>query len=216
MTRFPVRLPGPAPGWGADRRRIPLKKAGGFTLVEMLIALSIFGMITAAGVTLLSVSARTQESSDRILAELGEVRRVHALMTGDLVQAAPRLYRDQDGRPQRAFAGGGGEEEMLLLFTRRGWDDGAGAAVQRVGYRLSGGSLERLSFAHVDGGGPATAVHLLSNVRTLRLRYRDREGAWLDNWAPSDGTHLPVAVELVTDSAAHGLVRQVFLVGSGR
>ncbi len=188
----------------------------GFTLVEMLIALSIFGMITAAGVTLLSVTARTQESSDRILAELGEVRRVHALLTGDLVQAAPRLYRDEDGRPQRAFAGSNGQEETLLIFTRLGWDDGEGAAVQRVGYRMSGGSLERLSFAHVDGGGEATAVHLLSDVRAVRLRYRDREGAWLDSWQPSDGTRLPVAVELVTDSAAHGLIRQVFLVGNGR
>lgn len=188
----------------------------GFTLVEMLIALSIFGMITAAGVTLLSVSARTQETSDRIIAELGDIRRVHALMTGDLGQAAPRLYRDQDGRPQRAFAGNGGAEESLLLFTRRGWDDGEGSSIQRVGYRLRAGSLERLSFAHVDGGGPATSVHLLGDVRTLRLRYRDREGAWLDSWQPSDGTQLPVAVELVTDSAAHGLVRQVFVVGNGR
>lgn len=188
----------------------------GFTLVEMLIALSIFGMITAAGVTLLSVSARTQESSDRILAELGEIRRVHALMTGDLGQAAPRLYRNEEGRVQRAFAGDAGDQEMLLIFTRRGWDDGEGSGVQRVGYRLREGSLERLSYAHVDGGGAAVAVHLLSDVRALRLRYRDREGAWLENWQPSEGTRLPVAVELVTDSAAHGVVRQVFVVGNGR
>jgi len=188
----------------------------GFTLIEMLIALAIFGMITAAGVTLLSVSARTQESSDRILAELGELRRVGALMTADLGQAAPRLYRDRDGRPQRAFAGDSGDAEMLMLFVRRGWDDGAGSGVQRVGYRLLDGRLERLSFAHVDGGGAAVAVHLLSGVRTLRLRYRDREGAWQPQWEPSDATRLPAAVELVTDSGAHGLVRQVFVVGSGR
>jgi general secretion pathway protein J len=189
-------------------------KQRGFTLVEMLIALSIFGMITAAGVALLSVSARTQETSDRILGELGEVRRVHALMTADFVQAAPRLYRDDQGRPQRAFAGDRGEAEMLLLFVRRGWDDGAGGGLQRVGYRLSGGALERLSFAHVDGGGGVTAVRLLGRVRALRLRYRDREGAWLDRWQPSDGTRLPIAVELIVDSEAHGLIRHVFLVGN--
>lgn len=188
----------------------------GFTIVEMLIALAIFGMITAAGVTLLSVSARTQESSDRILGELGEIRRVHALMSADFVQAAPRLYRDDQGRTQRAFAGEGGSEGMLLLFVRRGWDDGEGGGVQRVGYRLADGALERISFAHVDGGGSATAVRLLGAVRGLRLRYRDREGAWLEDWQPPDGTRLPLAVELVTDSEAHGLVRQVFLVGNGQ
>ena len=188
----------------------------GFTIVEMLIALAIFGMITAAGVTLLSVSARTQESSDRILGELGDIRRVHALMTADFVQAAPRRHRDDQGRVQRAFAGDSGGEGMLLLFVRRGWDDGAGGGVQRVGYRLVGDALERISFAHVDGGGGATAVRLLGGVRTLRLRYRDREGAWLENWQPSDSTRLPLAVELLTDSEAHGLVRQVFLVGNGQ
>ena len=188
----------------------------GFTLIEMLIALSIFGMITAAGVILLNVSARTQESSDRILGELGELRRVGALMTADFGQAAPRLYRDRDGRPQRAFAGDAGDGETLLIFVRRGWDDGLGSGVQRVGYRLLDGRLERLAFAHVDGGGPAVAVHLLDGVRSLRLRYRDRDGAWLAQWQPSDATRLPTAVELVTDSEAHGLVRQLFVVGSGR
>ena len=54
----------------------------------MLIALTIFGMLTAAGVALLSVSARTQETSDRLLAEFGQVRRLSALLSADLGQAA--------------------------------------------------------------------------------------------------------------------------------
>ena len=87
-----------------------MNRPGGFTLVEMLIALSIFGMLTAAGVALLGVTARTQETSDRLLAELGEIRRTGALLNADLAQAAPRLYRDRDGRPQRAFTGGRGDE----------------------------------------------------------------------------------------------------------
>jgi general secretion pathway protein J len=80
-----------------------MKRANGFTLVEMLIALSIFGMLTAAGVALLGVTARTQETSDRLLAELGEIQRTGALLNADLAQATPRLYRDLEGRPQRAF-----------------------------------------------------------------------------------------------------------------
>ena len=93
-----------------------MRRANGFTLVEMLIALSIFGMLTAAGVTLLSLTARTQETSDRLLAELGEIRRTGALLTADLAQATPRLYRDRDGRPQRAFTGGRGDEPGLMAF----------------------------------------------------------------------------------------------------
>lgn len=185
----------------------------GFTLVEMMIALFIFGLITAAGVTLLSLSARTQLSSDRLLGELGELRRTSALLTADLGQAAPRLYRDRDGRPQRAFAGGAGDAPMLLAFVRRGWDRGEGSVLQRVGYRLREGRLERLSFAHVDGGGEAVTMIVMDGVTALRLRYRDDEGSWRERWDPTDATRLPGAVELVTSSRTHGTVRQLFLVG---
>jgi general secretion pathway protein J len=186
----------------------------GFTLVEMLIALSIFGMLTAAGVALLGVTARTQETSDRLLAEVGEVRRVGALLNADFAQAVQRLHRDADGRPQRAFSGGTGGAPMLLLFVRGGWDGGDGPALQRVGYRLRDGRLERLAFAHVDGAPAAIAVPILDGVTALRLRYRDDEGEWRDRWNPSDETRLPQAIELVTSTATHGTVRQLFQVGS--
>jgi general secretion pathway protein J len=191
-------------------------RPAGFTLVEMLIALSIFGMLTAAGVTLLSVTARTQATADRLLARVGEVRRVGALLNADLAQATARLYRDREGRPQRAFAGGSGGAPALLAFVRQGWDRGQGGTLQRVGYRLRDGRLERLSFRNVDGGGEAVVVPLLDGVTGLRLRYRDEDGAWVEQWNHSDEGRLPEAVELVTRSAAHGVVRQLFLVGSGR
>lgn len=192
-----------------------MKRPAGFTLVEMLIALSIFGMLTAAGVTLLSVTARTQATSDRLLAEVGEIRRVGALLNADLAQAATRLYRDRDGRPQRAFAGGAGDTPGLLAFVRHGWDRGDGGTLQRVGYRLRDGRLERLSFRNVDGGGEAVVVPLLDGVTALRLRYRDEDGAWLERWNHSDETRLPEAIELVTRSRTQGTVRQLFLVGTG-
>ena len=186
----------------------------GFSLVEMLIALSIFGMLTAAGVTLLGVTARTQQTSDRLLAELGEMRRVGALLNADLAQAVPRLHRGDDGRPQRAFNGGTGGAPMLLVFVRAGWDGGDGPALQRVAYRLREGRLERLGYAHVDGAPAAVAVPILDGVTALRLRYRDEEGEWRDRWNPSDPTILPEAIELVTSTATHGTIRQLFQVGS--
>ena len=78
----------------------------GFTLIEMLIALVIFGMITAAGVTLLTLTVRTQETADRLLETVGALRRTDALLTADLAQAAPRIHRDGDGRAVPAFRGG--------------------------------------------------------------------------------------------------------------
>jgi general secretion pathway protein J len=181
----------------------------GFTLVEMLIALTIFGMLTAAGVALLTLTVRTQETSGRLLAEVGELRRLAALMTADLAQAAPRPGRDGDGRPRPAFAG----SALTLAVVRHGGVEGA---LQRVEYRLNDGRLERLAFDRVDGDSRAVAISLLANVTQLRLRYRDREGAWRDAWDPTDASLLPRAVELLSTDPAHGSVRQLFLVGGGR
>jgi general secretion pathway protein J len=191
----------------------------------MLIALTIFGMLTAAGVALLTVSARTQETSDRLLAEFGQVRRLSALLTADLGQAAARMHRDAEGRSQRAFAGADGQNDMLLLFVRRGpstslgtgWDDGeGGSGAQRVGYRVADGQLQRVAFSRVDGAGQAIVSPLVDRVRSVRLRYRDERGEWRPSWADPDPTRLPTAVELVVDSARYGPVTMLFTVGGTR
>ena len=198
--------------------RRPRHGEGGFTLIEMLIALMIFGMITAAGVTLLSLTVRTQESSERILESLGTIRRTGALLNADLAQAAPRIHRNGDGQPQAAFTGGNGGEALLMAFVRRGWEDESAfhSSLQRVEYRLRGGRLERWRYDAVDGAGRPVAMPLLEGVRRVQLRYRDRDGSWRDRWDPTDPARLPVAVELVSDSEGQGEVRQLFLVGGGR
>jgi len=205
------RAPGTAARRGAARTgpRVP----NGFTLVEMLIALAIFGMITAAGVALLTLTVRTQESAERLLDGVGAVRRTGALLTADLALAAARTRRDGDGRSRPAFEGGDGGGELLIALVRRSAD---AEALRRVEYRLRGGRLERWSFAAVDGTGQPTPAPLLEGVRRARLRYRDRDGAWRARWDPTDIAQLPSAVELVTDSEGQGMLRQLFLVGSRR
>lgn len=191
----------------------------GFTLVEMLIALVIFGMLAAAGVALLSVSLRTQETADAMLERIGGVRRADALLSADLAQAAARTWRDSEGRRRPAFAGGADEEGALLAFVRGGREDISGtprSSLQRVEYRLRDRSLERLAFPAVDGGGDPVAVPLIEDVRAVRLRFRDEEGEWRERWDPTDPGEMPRAVELVADTDAYGAVRHLFLVGGGR
>jgi general secretion pathway protein J len=185
----------------------------GFTLVEMLIALTIFGMLTAAGVALLTLTVRTQATSERLLDQVGELRRVGALLGADLAQATPRVSRDRDGSARPAFIGAAGDGELLMALVRGGSDEDP---LQRVEYRLRGGNLERLAFGRVDGESRAVAVPLLSGVRQVRLRYRDRTGNWQPVWNVTNPTLLPRAIELVSDSETHGSVRELFLVGNLR
>ncbi len=192
---------------------------GGFTLVEMLIALTIFGMITAGGVALLSFSVTSQEMTERQLATLGSIRRAGALLSADLAQATARPWRDGDGRQQPAFTGAAGRQTQIMTLVRAGWDNPdqlPRASLQRVEYRLQGDRLLRVGYSNVDGGGAAAVTTLIDGVQQLDLRFRDKEGLWRPEWQTADIEELPVAVELTVSSQRFGPVRQLFLVGGTR
>lgn len=191
----------------------------GFTLVEMLVALLIFGLISAAAVSLLTFSVRAQEVAGIRLSGLADLRRASAMLGADLAQAAPRFSRDEAGAVHPAFAGGTGEDGgPALALVRHGWsnvDRSPRPLLQKVEYRLNGSSLERRSFPQVDGAEASVPLRLIDGVSALRLRYRDPAGAWRDRWDPVDPAALPVAAEAVFVLADGTEVRQLFLVGAG-
>jgi general secretion pathway protein J len=193
-------------------------RSNGFTLVELLVALLIFGMLSAAGVALLSFSVRAQEAADERLGALAEIRRAGALMTGDLAQAAARIARDEAGTPRSAFEGGSGQgERVLLAFVRGGWenwDNSARPSIQKVRYLQVGGQFQRQTYPYVDGSAPTAPSTIVEGVRQLRLRYRDKQGEWRERWDPRQPAEMPVAVELVMDVEGSGSIRQLFLVGT--
>lgn len=194
-------------------------KRNGFTIIELLVALVIFGMLSAAGVALLSFSVKAQETADARLEQLSGIRRTAAIMTADLAQATQRISRGESGGAQPAFVGGSGQEAApLITLVRRGWenlDNARRPSVQKVEYRLAGNVLERRAWRFVDGAQPMPPAVLLEGVTAVRMRYRNSDGAWRDRWDPTRVTELPVAVELVVDTQDYGSVRQLFLVGAG-
>jgi general secretion pathway protein J len=192
----------------------PRRSHSGFTLVELLVSLMIFGMLSAAGVALLTFSVRAQGGINERQQDLARLRRMGALLTSDLAQAAPRISRDRAGAVQPAFLGGAAS----ISLVRRGWENFDGSArpsLQKVEYRLAQDRLERVPYRFVDGASAMSPMNLFEGVRSLRLRYRDKEGRWRDRWDPPRITDMPQAVEMVLDVEGRGATRQLFLVGTG-
>lgn len=189
----------------------------GFTLVEVLVALLIFGMIAAGGVAMLSFSVRAQAATSEKFDDLAALNRTLSILSADLAQAVDRPARDERGTRLPAFTGEARPSDPMLRVVRTGWtnlDDATRPTLQKVAYRVANGTLERIAYGQVDGAPPLPPAALLGGVTDLRLRYRYR-GAWSDRWDGSGGAALPDAVELTVTRTDRRQYRQLFLVGTG-
>ncbi|MGE0775180.1 MAG: type II secretion system minor pseudopilin GspJ [Sphingomonadaceae bacterium] len=193
------------------------ESAAGFTLVEMMVALFIFGMLAASGVALLSFSVRAQAATTERLDRLGALQRLNSMLTADLTQAVPRPVRDQNGATIPAFVGEGGQDgDVAIGLVRGGWSNPASAprpSLQRVEYRLVEDRLERTRWPMLDGAAPYPASVIMSGVKSLAVRFHDKQG-WRDQWDAESPVALPDAVEIVLDMEDVGVVRQLLLTGS--
>ena len=192
---------------------------GGFTLVEMLVALAVFGLLCAAGVAVMAHTVDNQGQVGARMDRLGELQRTRSLIRQDLAQAAIRRVRQADGSALRsAFRGAPlAGDGTVLEFTRRGWDNPDAqprASLQRVRYRLADGALVRESHEAVDGTPVAKTQTLLTGVQSASVSYFHR-GQWLPGW-PGARDQLPQAVRLELGTRDFGSLQQLYLVPGGR
>lgn len=200
----------------ADPQKFRIRLSG-FTLVEMMVALFIFGMIASASVVLLRQSVEAEARSAVRLDEMGDLRRFSAMMAQDMALMLPRPSRDALGGDRVALMSGDG---MLLGFARQvaQIDPGAGASsLQRVEWALRDGALTRAVAPKVDGAKTGEAVPILTGLAAATLRFRDKQGRWQSEWRPQRIDELPIAIELSLVQQANPaapLVMQ-FLVAGG-
>jgi len=167
----------------------------GFTLVEMLVALSIFAAIAVMGVGLLRSSVDTQDAVQARLKAMGGINRLRAVMANDLAQALPRATRGPSGDPVPAFIG----SATGFAFVHGGAgarDAGPRPAVERVAYAFVGNEWRRAAQPMLDGTALGEGDRLAGEVSAAAVRYRDEAGMWSEAWNSGPTDRLPRAVEV--------------------
>ncbi len=189
----------------------------GFTLVEMMVALVIFGLLAAAGVSLLTFGVRAQGAAFAGLDDVAATRRLSVVLAGDLAQTLPRIARDVDGRPVRAFTGNDGRSDPLVMGYVRGGrtnpDNVARAGVERVDILFDGSRLLRATYPAVDGTVAAPGTVLSEGVTAITMRYRDRSGVWRARWDNAALESIPAAVEMTVARRGHAPLTFAWLGG---
>lgn len=199
-----------------------MKRHGGFTLLELMVAIGIFALVSAIAYGSLM---RFLSDRERLESEHEFWRALSLTFTRieeDLSQARERSVRDAIGFTQPAFRGQPTDTRATgspsVELTRGGvltFDSGARSDLQRVAYRLVDGTLKRIAWPVLDQGPQSTPLELplIKNVEEFRVRFFAPAGVWLDQW-PGDGINetLPRGVEIKLMLTGHGEFTRLFLV----
>lgn len=204
-----------------------MKRANGFTLLELLIAMSIFAVMAAMAYGGLSsvIEARTQV--DAALERNQRLQQTIFRLQSDLGQIAARGIRDEFGDARPALSG---DTDTVLAFTRHGWRNPLNESrshLQRLRYRLDEDSrLVRAHWRVLDRAQDSVPVEtvLLEDVERLEWRFLSATREWQGRWPPPttggppgntpgpEQDTLPIAVELRLTTENHGEIRQLFAI----
>lgn len=176
--------------------------------MEMLVALSIFAIVSTAGVMLLRSSIDTQGAVSSQLTDASAVARLRAMLSAELAAAQPRATRASDGSLRGALSGS--DTAMSAVYANEG--TGSEAGVARATYRLADGALVRDGASRIDGEAAGSSATIVRNVGSLGWRYRALDGSWSAAWAPDRPDRLPRAVELTLTRTGRAPLTMLFLL----
>ncbi|VAX06772.1 hypothetical protein MNBD_GAMMA26-1243 [hydrothermal vent metagenome] len=183
----------------------------GFTLLELLVALSIFSLIVTAGYTGLNSLNRALQLQREVSVQLADIQWAVSRMERDLIQVVNRSLRTENTLLP-AFSG---DSRQLRLVTLSG-----NSLLQQplseerpVHWQWQQPLLSRRVWPLPDrlsSNPPMAYSRLLDNVEQIDFRYRDDKGSWRSEWnSIQQGSRLPDAVQFRLQITGFGEVRRV-------
>jgi general secretion pathway protein J len=238
------------------------RRARGFTLIEIMVALLILGIMSALGYETYRAARISAERTEESLKRSREIEFGMRMLVMDFAQMVPRPVRDPlgetrlpalQGYPGNGTSAGSGNTMFggsaplgadstmhfnsdpgfqssfsdtskttvaVATLTRAGWSNTAGqqrSTLQRVTYSLVNDVLKRSYTTALDTvlATQPQVQDLLSNVKTVQLRYLDNNQTWQTQWPPANlptPENLwvrPIAVEITIEFKDWGRVQRL-------
>lgn len=193
----------------------------GFTLIEVLVSMVIFVILSAIAYGGLSSVLRSREFSEEHLNRLQALQTTFLYLKKDMEQIAMRPIRDELGEKLPVVRGGGGSG-IVLECTREGWHNPAGlprSTLQRVAYDYSGNTLYRLYWRVLDRAPDTKPVRraLFKGIKHIAIQFVDENHNHHDHWPLEQDkekteafTTLPHAILLILEVENMGEFKRWF------
>lgn len=198
------------------------KFSQGFTLIEVLVAITVFASLSMAAYQVVNQVQRSNELSLEKTTRLQQLQRSLVFMDNDFRQMAVRQHRT-DGEPA--------SKKLLqyddylldsdgkgIVFSRLGWQNPQQifprGEVTKVGYRVRDEKLERVWWRYADtpAGQEPIFRPILDDVESMSATFYDGS-AWLKEWTKANA--LPAAVSIVLTLKDYGEVERIYLTPAG-
>ncbi|WP_154115148.1 type II secretion system minor pseudopilin GspJ [Vibrio cincinnatiensis] len=198
------------------------KAQGGFTLIEVLVAMAIFASLSVAAYQVLYQVQQSNQVSAQREARLSELQRAMVIMDTDFRQMALRAFRSQGESASAQLLQW--KDYLLdsdtkgLRFTRLGWHNPQQqfprGEVLKVGYRIKDQRLERVWWRYPDtpAGQEPIIAPLLRDVEAWSIRFY-LNGQWSETWEAEQA--LPQAISVGLTLKDYGKIERIYLLTGG-
>lgn len=195
---------------------MPIKRTAGFTLLEILIAMFVFSLVSLMLVSALRRVIDVDAVTAKRATQLRELQLALIMLSRDIEQTVPRTIITATGN-EEGFVG----TPKAVHFTHTGFANPDARALHsslsRTEYLYSNHALWRVTWSQLDAL-PDAKPHkrlLLDHLRAVSFRYLDSKQHFHAHWPPrnSDITDaLPVAVSVTLDLEQWGTLKQLYVM----
>lgn len=197
----------------------------GFTLIEVLVAMAIFGVMTMLAYMSLGQTLANAEMLTQRMDRLQAIQRTMRYLGNDLHAASPRPIRDELGVEYLPALMVSAANSFALAVTHGGWPNPAGlprSTQQRSVYLLEDGKLFRIYSTVLDAtySHNAISTQILDGVESLEFRLMLDNGQTTNQWPPLGSQSAraqvlrPRAVEIILTLEGEGEIRRIIEVAS--
>lgn len=199
------------------------KRQQGFTLIEILIALFIFSILSLIMTEGLKRMMTFHEATVQRSKLLRELQFAFLIFSRDLEQTINRPVRNSFGQLEPAFVG----RQAQLQFTHMGHvsaNSGVESQLQRVSYQLQGNIFSRSTSYALDAAknSEISSRALSTHIQSIRFEYYSRKTKRFYNDWPLKNVNeggkaqtIPDAVRIYVSIKNLGQMSQLYVIPSG-